>query len=289
MASTEALIRMGIKIKQLHCCEIDPAARAVATARLKTLSGIFPDLLAESAFENCFGLLSQDVKLINQSHVLALGRVDLVVCGFPCQGFSRASGTAKGLRDPRTAVFVDVVRLVHRIIRHQGNCAWLFENVDASDHPDLLVRQEFNEVVKGVLGQGCAFDAVAVGSYAHRYRRIWTNLIPTTLLHEMVAKRFEAWSPTQTVQDVLGPGTAGPHGSAQQSPRPTFCQCRWRAATRLCDIRHLQRIARLRCRSAEPCAVRPWRPDRADRRRAGGGDGFRSWDNDQPGCARERG
>ena len=145
-------------------------------ARLKTLSGIFPDLLAESAFENCFGLLSQDIKLINQSHVLALGRVDLVVCGFPCQGFSRALGTAKGLPNPRTAVFVDVVRLVHRIIRHQGNCAWLFENVDASDHPDLQVRQEFNEVVKGVLGQGCAFDAVAVGSYAHRYRRIWTNL-----------------------------------------------------------------------------------------------------------------
>ncbi|GAQ93363.1 hypothetical protein KFL_014710010 [Klebsormidium nitens] len=171
MASTEALIRMGIKIKQLHCCESDQTARAVVMARLKTLSGIFPDLLAESAFENCFGLLPQDVKLINQSHIIALGPLDLVVCGFPCQGFSRASGTAKGLRDPRTAVFVDVVRLVHRIIRHQGNCAWLFENVDASDHPDLQVRQEFNEVVKGVLGQACAFDAVAVGSYAHRYRQ----------------------------------------------------------------------------------------------------------------------
>ena len=30
LASTEALVRMGIKIKQLHCCEIDPAARSVA-------------------------------------------------------------------------------------------------------------------------------------------------------------------------------------------------------------------------------------------------------------------
>ncbi|GAQ91867.1 hypothetical protein KFL_008720020 [Klebsormidium nitens] len=103
MASTEALIRMGIKIKQLHCCESDHTARAVAMARLKTLSGIFPNLSAESAFENCFGLLPQDVKLINQSHIIGLGPLDLVVCGFPCQGFSGASGTAKGLRDPRTA------------------------------------------------------------------------------------------------------------------------------------------------------------------------------------------
>ncbi|GAQ91782.1 DNA/RNA polymerase superfamily protein [Klebsormidium nitens] len=147
MASTEALIRMRIKIKQLHCCENDQTARAVAIARLKMLSGIFPDLLAESAFENRFGLLPHDVKLTNQSHIIALGPLDLVVCGFPCQGFSRASRTAKGLRDPRTAVFVDVVRLVHRIICHQGNCAWLFENVDASDHPDL-------QTVQDVLGPG---------------------------------------------------------------------------------------------------------------------------------------
>ena len=53
-----------------------------------------------------------------------------------------------------------------------------------------LVQEEFNQVVKGVLGEGYAFDAVAVGSYAHRFRRFWTNLIPTTLLHNMVERQF---------------------------------------------------------------------------------------------------
>jgi hypothetical protein len=49
------------------------------------------------------------------------------------------------------------------------------EHHDASDHRNDLVREEYNQVVKGVLGPGYAFDDVAVGSYAHRFRRFWTN------------------------------------------------------------------------------------------------------------------
>jgi hypothetical protein len=60
-------------------------------------------------------------------------------------------------------------------------------------------------VVKGILGEGYAFDAVAVGSYAHRFRQLWTNLIPTTLLHSMVEKQFASRSPDQSVQDILEP------------------------------------------------------------------------------------
>jgi hypothetical protein len=221
MGSTEALIRFGVKIAKLHACEIDPKARAVALARLEVLSRIWPDRLPTAAFENCFAFLPQNIKLINNSHVHGLGHVDLIICGFPCQGFSRASGQAQGHRDPRSAVFLDMIHLVQLIIRRHGNCGWMFENVDATDHPDLRVRQEYNEVVKGALGQGIAFDAIAVHSYAHRHRRFWTNPIPSSLLHEMVKKRFEKRSPVQTVQEVLGPrrlaqkaqhaGAPGPH------------------------------------------------------------------------------
>jgi hypothetical protein len=61
-------------------------------------------------------------------------------------------------------------------------------SADTSIHTNfsLLGKREFgtlNQVVKGVLGTGYAFDAVAVGPYAHRFRRFWTNLIPTTLLN----------------------------------------------------------------------------------------------------------
>jgi hypothetical protein len=76
----------------------------------------------------------------------------------------------------------------------------------SSDHKNNLVQEEFNQVVKGVLGTCYAFDAVAVGSYAHRFRRFWTNLIPTTLLHNMVEQQFASSYPEQSVQDILEPG-----------------------------------------------------------------------------------
>jgi hypothetical protein len=62
-----------------------------------------------------------------------------------------------------------------------------------------------NQVVKGVLGEGYAFDAVAIGFYAHKFCQFWTILITTTLLHSMVEKQFASCSPDQSVQDILEP------------------------------------------------------------------------------------
>ena len=137
-----------------------------------------------------------------------LERPDLVVAGFPCQGFSRAADYSLGLRDMRTVLSEEAVRIVHLIneIWPGKLCAYLFENVDASDHPQHDVRDEFNNVVKGVLGHGFAFDAVAVGSYAHRLRRWWTNLVPSNLMNEMVEKKFKHRDPDQYVQRILEPG-----------------------------------------------------------------------------------
>jgi hypothetical protein len=44
-----------------------------------------------------------------------------------------------------------------------------------------------------------------MGSYAHRFCRIWTNLIPTTLLHNMVEQQSTSRSPDQSVQNILEP------------------------------------------------------------------------------------
>jgi site-specific DNA-cytosine methylase len=205
-SATEALIRTGVKIRKLHVCEIDPEARALAAARLEVLSMTFSELLAPAAFPRCFSSFPQDIALIKHRHVKELGPVDLVVCGFPCQGLSRAARRAQGLRDPRSAAFFDMVNLIHEITYEHDNCGWVIENVDAIDHNNRLVGEEYNQVVKGVLGEGCAFDAVAVGSYAHRFRRFWTNLIPTTLLHNMVERQFTSRSLDQFVQDILEPG-----------------------------------------------------------------------------------
>jgi hypothetical protein len=206
LSATEALIWTGVKIRQLYVCEIDSEARALAAARLEVLSKMFPKLLPPEAFARFFSVLPHDISLIKYRHIKELGPVDLVICGFPCQGFSRATRNAQGLRDPRSAIFFDVVNIIHEITYEYGNCGWIIENVDASDHRNGLVQEEFNQVVKGVLGTGYAFDAVAVGSYAHRFRRFWTNLIPTTLLNNLVEQQFASRSRDQSVQDILEPG-----------------------------------------------------------------------------------
>jgi hypothetical protein len=113
-----------------------------------------------------------------------------------------------------------MVNLFHEITNTHGNCGWLIVNVDATDHRNVLVRDEYNQVVKGILGPGYAFDAVAVGSYAHRFRRLWTNLIPTTLLHSMVEKQFSSRSPDQSVQDILEPGREAQLALHDRAPGP---------------------------------------------------------------------
>jgi hypothetical protein len=50
-ATTEALLRAGVKIKKLHCCKIDPKARAVTKLRANDWMRVFPELLQPSALE----------------------------------------------------------------------------------------------------------------------------------------------------------------------------------------------------------------------------------------------
>jgi hypothetical protein len=119
-ATTEALLRAGVKIKKLYCCELDPKARAVTKSHANDWLQVFPELLQPSALEGFHSLLSQNVELIGNLHVLAMEKPDLVVAGFPCQGLFRASGQpeARGLANPRTHLFTEalcVIHLIHRL------------------------------------------------------------------------------------------------------------------------------------------------------------------------------
>jgi hypothetical protein len=145
---------------------------------------------------------------------------DLIVANFPCQGFSRASGQARGLADQRTRLFFETMRIIHLIHRRRGHCGWLIKNFDATNHPIDNVRKDFNKVIKRLLGEGVAFDAISVGSYAHRYRQYWRNLIPGPLLHEMVEKRFQMRSVDQQIQDVLKPGQFAQTCQHNRAPGP---------------------------------------------------------------------
>jgi hypothetical protein len=118
-------------------------------------------------------------------------RPDLVVASFPGKGFSHTLEKASlGLRDACTLRDLEeAVRVIHLISSlWPGNpCAYMFETVDATHHPQEDVRDDFNNVGhKRTLGPGFTFDHVAVGPDAYRARRLWTNLAPAPLIAEML-------------------------------------------------------------------------------------------------------
>jgi hypothetical protein len=176
MATTEALVRCGVKVRKVSAREIESKSQEVAERRLTTLSTIWPEQLGREAIHGAHSHLLQDIQVITHRHIDHMEKPDLVVVGFPCQGFSMVSGTPKGLRDPRTALFQEALRVIQLIWRIHGPCGYLFENLNASDHP-AEVRREYCDVVQAVLGKGFVFDAVDVGSYAHRNWCWLTNLV----------------------------------------------------------------------------------------------------------------
>jgi hypothetical protein len=173
-ATTEALLRQGVKIRKVYACENDAKMRVINKERLATFCKIYLKQISEEAVSDAHTHLPHDIRQIRRSHAATMERPDLVVVGFPCQGFSRASGHALGLRASRTKLLEEAIKVIHLITDDAWPgrpCAYLFENVDATDHPQEDVRDEFNKVVRRLL-PGFAFDKnVAVGSSAHRHRR----------------------------------------------------------------------------------------------------------------------
>jgi site-specific DNA-cytosine methylase len=147
--------------------------RLINEERLATFCKIYPQQISEKAVIDAHTHLSHDIRWITRSHAATMERPDLVVVEFPCQGFSRASGNAQGLRDPQTKLLEEAIMVIHSINEAwlDRPCGYLLENVDAVDHPQREVRDEFNTVVRRLLEPGFAFDAVAVGFSAHRHRR----------------------------------------------------------------------------------------------------------------------
>jgi hypothetical protein len=206
LATSEAFLRNGIKIRKLYVCKNDPKAREAAKFRLEAFSLIFPKLLALDAWAKCFTTLPQDIRKISKEDLSRLEPADVIVAGFPCQGFFQASSLPLGLRDARSRLSLQAVDIVHMAFQLWEPVGYIFENVDASDHRIPAVRDEFNRVVKGLLGRPCRFNAIADGSYAHQNRYWWTNLILAPLLHTMVERAFPRRDPCCMAQECLDPG-----------------------------------------------------------------------------------
>jgi len=204
----EALLKQGVRIKKYYYVDNSELARKVAKHKLTNLSAKYSELFPLDAWRRSFDL-PQDVTRVTRADVedLNLDHITptLVIAGWPCQEYSPA-GLGKVGR--RAALLDDVTRIIRYLQERAGPPnppAYILENV-AMQHNfrHEHVREIVYKELLGKLGVPIAFDAVQVGSRAHRLRNYWTNLIDGARGH-LVFQNLSC--PVKTpLNDIMGPG-----------------------------------------------------------------------------------
>ena len=140
-----ALERAGIKVDKYFAAEIDKYAIQIAKKN-------YPDTIHMG-----------DVQEIMYPESFDGHKIDLVIGGSPCQGFSFA-GKRLNFNDPRSKLFFEYARLVKECKPKY----FLLENV--------RMKQESQDVITEMLG----VEPVAINSNLvsaqNRYRLYWTNI-----------------------------------------------------------------------------------------------------------------
>lgn len=137
-----ALHRSGFEADKYYASEIDKYA-------IKVTQDNYPDTVQ---LGNIKGIVGNNLPKIN-----------LMVAGFPCQGFSFA-GKQLNFNDTRSALFFEAVR----ILKECDADYFLFENV--------LMKKEYQDVISDLLGvQPIKIDSALLSAQV-RKRLYWTNI-----------------------------------------------------------------------------------------------------------------
>jgi site-specific DNA-cytosine methylase len=143
-----ALKNLGVKVDNYYASEIDKYAIKIAKKN-------FPDMIHVG-----------DVTQVESKHFGADGfdtKIDLIMGGSPCQGFSRA-GKNLNFDDPRSKLFFEFVRLVKELKPKY----FLLENVK--------MTKEHRDTISNVLGVEAIYIDSALVSAQTRKRYYWTNI-----------------------------------------------------------------------------------------------------------------
>lgn len=210
-AELEALLRAGARVRKYLWVENDPVARKVMRERLEALSQRFPEGLPELAYRaGLDARLPEDVQDVTGAELILQGHIDLVTVSSPCQGLSRANRVAAGMEDKRSALVGEAWRILAELAQCQlVPPGYIFEMVDASEHPNAPAREAYRlmEEYLGGPGSWVKVDAAKTGSPAHRIRVFGTNLAPPQYLRDRYELlRREDFSDRREAQDVLGSG-----------------------------------------------------------------------------------
>mgnify|MGYP003139582800 CR=1 FL=1 len=148
-----ALKKAGISIDKYYASEIDKYAIKVGNAN-------YPDIIQ---LGDVTGLTWNDLTL--HSHLRP--KIDLLIGGSPCQGFSFA-GKHLNFEDPRSRLFFEFVRLMD-----ETKPKWfLLENV--------RMKEESKDIISRYLGVQPVMINSSLVSAQNRKRLYWTN-IPFTM------------------------------------------------------------------------------------------------------------
>ncbi|MGI6125020.1 MAG: DNA (cytosine-5-)-methyltransferase, partial [Acetivibrionales bacterium] len=137
-----ALRKAGYNVDNYFASEIDPNA-------IKVTQKNFPD--------------TKQLGDVQQVHATKLPKIDLLIGGSPCQGFSNA-GKRKNFDDPRSRLFWEYVR----ILKETQPKYFLLENV--------VMKQEWQDVISDAVGVKPIMINSALTSAAVRKRLYWTNI-----------------------------------------------------------------------------------------------------------------
>lgn len=152
-----ALERAGIKVNKYFASEIDKYAIEVSKSN-------YPDVIH---IGDVTKIKFKDGVLYSEFDSYDIGKVDLLIGGSPCQGFSMA-GKQLAFDDPRSTLYFQYERILSEIKEINPNVKFLLENVK--------MKQEFKDVISERLG----IEPVAINSNLvsaqNRYRLYWTNI-----------------------------------------------------------------------------------------------------------------
>lgn len=141
-----ALNRAGVKIDKYYASEIDKHAIKVTQAN-------YPSTIQLG----CARTVDPE----------KLDKIDLVIAGSPCQGFSFA-GKQLAFEDPRSVLFFEFVRVLERCKELNPNVKFSLENVK--------MKKEFLDIISKILGVEPVCINSSLVSAQNRVRYYWTNI-----------------------------------------------------------------------------------------------------------------
>jgi site-specific DNA-cytosine methylase len=151
-----ALQRAGIQVDNYFASEIDRYAIQVATAN-------FPAMIQLGDVKEVWVSNDLSTKEKGISHEGKIHKIDLLIGGSPCQGFSFA-GKQLNFDDPRSKLFWEYVRLLKALKPKY----FLLENVK--------MKKESMDVITNALGVEPIFINSNRVSAQNRQRYYWTNI-----------------------------------------------------------------------------------------------------------------